>query len=251
MPKPSSFSALVMSRIFDGACRKLGIKRVKYKKRELSFRVKAMGLKGVPVTGIGRKDILKAVDELVKVWHKENSVSVVLMVSSKKGIQIKDQKGNELFSYKIYNVANCAIDEGNADVFLFVGKQADNTTNCHAFYCSDEFQAEEMCSAMSNAFHTAFEAWMERNAKQLDNPVEPKCCEQNGDVFLSNDENDSQRSINTDGKKFASRQRSLERRNSEHSRSSSIRSEGSTFSFGSQADEAFSALLSMAEEEEE
>jgi len=232
-----------MNRMFDGACRKLGIKRVQYKKRETCFKIKAMGLTGKPVAGIDRNAVHKAVDELAKIWNKNDALSVVLNISATKGIRVQDKKGNELFKYKIYNVANCTVSDSNPEVFLFVGKQRDKTTNCHAFYCSDQFQAEAICLAMSNAFHKAFEAWMERK----------------GPTPINNDETEQSRKRDgaTNGELTDSAEKEgdvLEFRapakiNARDSRTPSTLSEASTFSFGSQADEAFTALIPVPEED--
>ena len=241
-----------MDRIFEGACRKLGLKRVQYKKREVCFKIKAMGLTGKPVDGIGRESANCAVDELVKIWHKEDSLNVVLIISASKGLRIKDKKGNELFSYKIYNVANCTVDKENPEVFLFIARQRDNTNSCHAFYCSDKFQAEAICLSMSNAFHKAFEAWVKRNGMpptSADGAVEAH--EHNGNDVFSDDAIKKQQLGEIDKELSASKCVAPAKRNFENGRRPSTLSEGSTFSFSSQADEAFSTLLSVTEEEED
>ena len=238
-----------MNRIFDGAFRTLGINRVRYKKRDVCFKIKAMGLTGIQVNGIGKEDASNAVSEMVKIWHKADSLKVVLTISASKGIQIKDQKGKPLFTYKIHNVANCTVDYTDPEIFLFIAKQLDNTIVCHAFYCNDQFQAEAICLSMSNAFHKAFEAWLEHK-KTPSSHVSESNGHKDG-AFLSDDETNSQSDTGRNDNKGASKYGAPARRNSENSRRPSTLSEGSTFSFGSQADEAFTTLLSVSEEEDD
>ena len=209
-----------------------------------------MGLTGIQVNGIHKDDAHNAVSELVTIWRKVDSLKVVLMISASKGIRIKDQKGNQLFSYKIHNVANCTVDDTNPEIFLFIAKQSDNKTVCHAFYCTDQFQAEAMCLSMSNAFHKAFEAWMEQKKAPPCNQL----TETNGhkdDPFLSDDDTSSHLPDGRKKDKGASKQYVPAKRNAENGRRPSTLSEGSTFSFGSQADEAFTTLLSVTEEEDD
>ena len=238
-----------MNRIFDSARRTLGLPRVKYRKREVSFKIKAMGLTGMQVTGFQREDISNAVSDMVKIWHKADSLKVVLMISASKGIQIKDQKGNPLFTYKIHNVANCTVDYTDPEIFLFIAKQLDNTIVCHAFYCNDQFQAEAICLSMSNAFHKAFEAWLEHK-KTPSSHVSESNGHKDG-AFLSDDETNSQSDTGRNDNKGALKYGAPAKRNAENGRRPSTLSEGSTFSFGSQADEAFTTLLSVAEEEDD
>ena len=237
-----------MNRMFDGACRKLGIKRVQYRKRETCFKIKAMGLTGKHVADIDKKAVHRAVDELVKIWNKEDAFSVVLNISATKGIRVQDKKGNELFRYKIYNVANCTISDSNPEVFLFVGKQRDKTTNCHAFYCSDQFQAEAICLAMSNAFHKAFEAWMERKGPTSGNDDKADQSRKRDDVLPDGATNGGLPDC-AEKEDDASEFRSSAKINARDSRTPSTLSEASTFSFGSQADEAFAALIPVPEED--
>ena len=240
-----SFSSFKMNRMLE----KFGKKRVNYKKRESSFKIKAMGLTGRPVTDFQKEDVHGALDELVKIWNKEDSLTVVLTISASKGITVKDKKGNELLWYKIYNVANCTVDESHPEVFLFVARQRDSTTNCHAFYCSDHLQAEAISLSMSNAFHKAFEAWMERNGTVSGNiDGIDQYDEQNDDVFASGEATGSGLPDRGEKENNVLECCAPSKRDSENGRRPSTMSEASIFSFGSQADEVFGALVSVAEE---
>ena len=181
-------NTVVMNRIFNRAYRKLGKEQVKSRTRNGHFTIKAMGLAGKKVEEIDIKVAYKAVDELVEAWHKDDSLNVVLTISAKKGVRIKDQKGAALFSYKIYNVAYCTVSDSNPEIFLFIARGPDSTTSCHAFYCRDEFLAKEICFSMSNAFRKALEIWMERNGTPYNTLSE--CKRENnqcGDVVLGGD----------------------------------------------------------------
>lgn len=236
-----------MNRIFEGACRRLGLNRVQYRKREVCFKIKAMGLKGEQVSDVDRESAKSAVDEMTHHWQTGDSLHVVLIISASKGIRVKDKRGNELLSYKIYNVANCAVDKDRPEVFLFIARQIDKTNNCHAFYCNDKYQAEAICLSMFSAFQKAFETWMKRNrlrtAEEFDNQNANGSDRPSGAVAglfadADNGRNDSNCSAPA-------------KRNSENGRRPSTLSEGSAFSFGSQADEAFTTLLSVTEEDED
>jgi len=229
---------------------KFGKKRVQYKKREASFNIKAMGLTGRSIADFQKEEVRGAVDELVKIWNKEDSLSVVLTISASKGISVKDKKGNELLWYKIYNVANCTVDDSHPDVFLFVARQRDSTTNCHAFYCSDHLQAEAISLSMSNAFHKAFEAWMEHNATTSGNRDGiDQYDEQSDNVFVSDEAIGSGLPDRGEEENDVIEYCAPSERNAQDGRRPSTMSEASTFSFGSQADEAFGALISVAEED--
>lgn len=239
-----------MNRIFEGACRKLGLKKVQYKKREVCFQLKAMGLTGKPITGVDRGSANNAVEEMLGIWSEKDALNVILMVSASKGIRVKDRKGNDLLHYKIYNVANCALDVNNPEVFLFIAKQRDNTNTCHAFYCKDKFQAEAICLSMSNAFDKAFEAWVKQNGMRPKATRADESKERKKEIDLKSVSNEAKPSA-VENQKDSLKCSVHAKRNFENGRRPSTLSEGSVVSFGSQADEVFSTLLSVAEEEED
>ncbi|XP_065056661.1 low density lipoprotein receptor adapter protein 1-like [Rhopilema esculentum] len=238
---------------FEGACRKLGLKRVYYKKREVCFKIKAMGLAGMPVDGVQASHAKAAVAELVRIWDKGDSLNVILTISASKGLRIKDKRGKELLCYKIYNIANCTVHKESPDVFLFMARQRDTEINCHAFYCSDEVQAEAICLCLSSAFHKAFEAWvrlngippnpLDPNQKTEPQKEEPSSPKQTVDVDVKEQHSEKEEI-------FSFSSTSQPKRNFENGRRPSTLSEASAFSFNSQADEAFATLLAVEEGDE-
>eukprot|EP00112_Aurelia_sp_Birch-Aquarium-sp1_P016474 Seg3738.3 transcript_id=Seg3738.3/GoldUCD/mRNA.D3Y31 product="Low density lipoprotein receptor adapter protein 1-A" protein_id=Seg3738.3/GoldUCD/D3Y31 len=255
----------VINRVFESTCRKLGLRKVYYKKRDVCFRIKAMGLTGMPVSGIDKINADEAIGELTKIWDQEAAVNVVITISATKGLRIKDKKGTHLLKFKIWNIANCTIDEDNPEVFVFMARQG-KSTNCHAFYCKDKAQAEAICLAMSNAFHSAFETWVKRNGM----PSEVATCDisqkwetesadngQDEDLCCSDDVSKTGKSIENNNRPngpfdqptACAANLNEYNRTPEASfhdpkqRKLSIMSDTSAFSFNSQANEIFTTLL--------
>ena len=254
-----------INRVFESTCRKLGLRKVYYKKRDVCFKIKAMGLTGMPVSGIEKTSADEAIGELTKIWNQAAAVNVVLSISATKGIRIKDKKGTNLLKFKIWNVANCTIDEDNPEVFVFMARQG-KSTNCHAFYCKDSNQAEAICLAMSNAFHRAFETWVKHNGipsevttdmsqkwetESTENGKDEDPCCSNNVSKTGQTKEDSGTKCQFDQPESAGTANSKEYNegtmeasfDDTKQRKLSIMSDTSAFSFNSQANEIFTTLL--------
>eukprot|EP00794_Sanderia_malayensis_P011398 gene11398-12585_t len=234
---------------FDGAFRKIGLRKIRGKDvREACFQVKALSLTGMPVADVKKEDSRKAVTELVDVCTKDQAVNVVLCVSAKKGVKIKDKKSNLLACYKMHDIANCTLHGEFPEVFVFTARQ-NGSKLCHAFYCFDISQAEAICLAMSDAFQAAFEAWVklseEKKLKETNNASDHNCNDLQNTKAGANKQDTSGdgRSGKQQGKGVAG--------GSQKTRRSSVMSITSAFSFNSQADEVFQSLLSVDEEDEQ
>ncbi len=224
---------------FEGAFRKIGLRKTHGKGlREVSFLVKALSLAGMPVSDIKKEDSKRAVAELVRMWDKEQAVNVVLTISAKRGIKIKDKKGNLLSSYKMYDIANCTIHNEFPEIFVFTAKHS-GSIFCHAFYCFDITQAEAICLAMSDAFQAAFEAWMKHTEQKK---LKEKKQDDERTEVLNNQK--TERKVSRDENENLKQSKLVKNRRP------STMSNTSAFSFNSQADEVFQSLICVEEEEE-
>lgn len=225
----------------DGACRKLGLKKGQRKSpRDCCFTMRALGLTGMQVASINKKDSQNAVSKLIDIWSRDQALTVVLTVSAKRGVKVTDKKRNELFAYKMFDIANCTVHREFPEVFVFTGGCKD-CLNCHAFYCSDAMQAEALCLAMSCAFQAAFEAWMKLSERK-----KLKDLNENGPT-TENHQNERKVSLGPSEQEDGIS--SLRSKIAKGRRPSTI-SNVSAFSFNSHADEVFQGLLAVNEEEE-
>ncbi len=232
--KQSRFAMQRINAVLGDACRRIGLRSGKNTK-ETSFSLKSLGLAGIPVADVKKEDSERAVAELLKIWEREQSLDVVLVISAKKGVKLKDRKGNLLLSYKMYDIANCAVHKEFPDVFVFMARQCDSTY-CHAFYCSDVLQAEAICLTMSEAFQTAFAAWMKQ--------AQEKKAKKEMTDDMKDEETGKQPKTSLD-----ENCNPILRKTSK-GRRPSLMSNTSAFSFNSDADQAFQSLISVQEEEE-
>ena len=112
------------------------------------------------VGGLESKFSKEAVLQLLDIWHDQEPPSVVLTISTHRGVRILDKKGAELVSYKIHEIAYCSVDAEREDIFVFIGSRGGGIdSRCHAFFCGDGARAQALCLSMVHAFDLAFRNW--------------------------------------------------------------------------------------------
>ncbi|KAF7284783.1 hypothetical protein GWI33_021650 [Rhynchophorus ferrugineus] len=144
----------------------------------VTFKLKYLGSTVVDKSTTDNKNVSsEAVKNIIKTAKasrkQQKKLQRVNLAISTEGIAVTDLQGNDMFKVSIYRISNCASDSTHRQVFSFIAANQNNTTECHAFFCSKRKMAETVTLAVGKIFTAAYEAWRDMPQFHKSPTVEP------------------------------------------------------------------------------
>ncbi|XP_044010389.1 low density lipoprotein receptor adapter protein 1-A-like isoform X2 [Aphidius gifuensis] len=132
---------------------------------ESKFNLKYLGstLVEVPSSEEATADAIKTIITLAKASGKK--LRRVILGVSHHGIRMTDISTKvEQFHISIYKISYCSADATYDHVFAFIGTNANETLECHAYLCPKRKMAQVVTLTVARTFNSAYESWQKTQA---------------------------------------------------------------------------------------